>query len=111
MPGDITDDEDQPLLGCWRRSGPFVTAYNHRREKTRAFLTTKTKHYIVMGLVALDVVAILADILVALIACDLHLDKEGWVGETREGLHITASVFSSLFLMELLATVWAFGPR
>jgi voltage-gated hydrogen channel 1 len=84
-----------------------ISAY---RARARSFLRTKTKHYIVMGLVALDVIVILADIFVALIACDLHLPKEGsWVQHTREGLHITATVFSGLFLVELVVAVWAFG--
>ena len=63
-----------------------------------------------MGLVALDVMVILADVFVALIACDMHIPKEEtWVQHTREGLHVTAAVFSGLFLVELVVTVWAFG--
>jgi hypothetical protein len=103
------DLEASPLLGC--NALAFPSKYTHTRANTRAFLTTRTKHYIVMGLVALDVVVILADVFVALIACDMHLPKEGWVAKTREGLHITAAVFSSLFLVELLVTVWAYGIR
>jgi hypothetical protein len=64
-----------------------------------------------MTLVALDVAAILADIFVALIACDMHLEKERWVGRVREGLHVTAAVFSGLFLGELGVSVWAEGLR
>ncbi|KAK0616281.1 hypothetical protein B0T14DRAFT_397812, partial [Immersiella caudata] len=80
------------------------------RTRTRSFLRTKTKHYIVMGLVAFDVMVILADVFVALIACDMHIPNEGtWVQHTREGLHVTAAVFSGLFLVELIVTVWAFG--
>lgn len=64
-----------------------------------------------MTLVALDVAAILADIFVALIACDMHLEKEEWVHRVREGLHVTAAVFSGLFLGELVGCVWAEGLR
>lgn len=89
----------------------FRSSYAHQRAQARAFLRSKTKHYIVMTLVALDVAAILADIFVALIACDMHLEKEEWVHRVREGLHVTAAVFSGLFLGELVGCVWAEGLR
>jgi len=65
----------------------------------------------VMGLVALDVSGILADIFIALIACDRHEQDEPWVGDVRDGLRIASLVFSCLFLVELGGSVWAFGLR
>jgi hypothetical protein len=62
-----------------------------------------------MGLVALDVAAILSDIFITLIACDMEKEDSGWVDESREGLQIAGLVFSCLFLVELLITIWAFG--
>ncbi|KAK4447912.1 hypothetical protein QBC34DRAFT_381751 [Podospora aff. communis PSN243] len=105
------NDESQPLLLYPLPStATMATQISSYRARTRKFMRTKTKHYIIMAMVALDVAVILADIFVALIACDLHLPKEGnWVQHTREGLHITATVFSGLFLVELLIAVWAFG--
>jgi len=119
MPGyDNDESSSQPLLGfniisntTNQNESAIASGYGRKRRQVRALLSTNAKHYTVMGLVALDVGAILADLFVALVACDLHLEDEEWVGRTREGLHIVALVFSSLFLAELLLTVWAFGRR
>jgi hypothetical protein len=59
--------------------------------------------------VALDVASIVADIFVALIACDLKQEGAEWVAKTREGLHVFGTVVSSLFLVELAGMVWASG--
>ena len=111
---DNNDDEgsQQPLLGTGgdATDSTFVS-YAQRKRQARALLASNAKHYVVMCLVALDVTAILADIFIALVACDLKLEGAGWVTRTREGLHIFALVFSSLFLVELLVAVWAFGRR
>ncbi|KAB5539380.1 hypothetical protein GE09DRAFT_1138652 [Coniochaeta sp. 2T2.1] len=85
--------------------------YARLRRKAQAQLSSKKKHYMVMALVALDVGGILADIFVALIACDRHEQGEAWVGDVREGLSIASLVFSCLFLVELGVCVWAFGIR
>lgn len=82
-----------------------------RRQKTREFLTSKTKHYVILGMVALDVAGVLADIFITLIACDLGKKKEEWVEKSQEILYLVGLVFSSLFLVELMVTVWAFGIR
>jgi voltage-gated hydrogen channel 1 len=105
------DGSDQPLLSTWCSWSPSVPSHARRRRQVRDWLSSKTKHYIVMGLVAMDVGVIITDIFVSLVACDLKLDRDGWVEQTHEALHLTALVFSCLFLLELLATVWAFGPR
>lgn len=81
------------------------------RTQARTLLLSKTKHYVVLALVAVDVASIVADILVALIACDLNQENEKWVADTREGLHVFGTVVSSLFLVELAAMIWAFGAR
>lgn len=119
MPGYDNDESSlQPLLGIniisnttSESESAFASGYARKRRQVRALLSTNAKHYTVMGLVALDVGAILADIFVAFVACDLHLEDEEWVGRTREGLRVVALVFSSVFLAELLVTVWAFGRR
>ncbi|KAH8887719.1 hypothetical protein GQ53DRAFT_749397 [Thozetella sp. PMI_491] len=33
------------------------------------------------------------------------------MAQTRDALHLVGLLFSSLFLAELLLTIWAFGPR
>lgn len=83
--------------------------YHRRREQTRRLLVSKKKHYFVMTLVALDVIGLLADIFIALIACDMGKSDEPWVGETRDGIQHAGLAFSCLFLLELISCVWAFG--
>jgi hypothetical protein len=57
------------------------------------------------------VTAILVDLFIALVACDLGKKDEPWVGRAREVLYPFALVFSTLFVVELGVTVWAFGWR
>jgi hypothetical protein len=64
-----------------------------------------------MSVVALDVTALLANVFIQLIACEMHEQDEPWVEQVTEGLEIAGLVFSSLFLLELLACLFAFGPR
>lgn len=90
-------------------SQPWRAKHEQRRRRARRFLSSKQKHYMVMGLVALDVAGILADIFVALISCDKHEQDEDWVDDVRNPLQITGLVISCLFLVELLISVWAFG--
>ncbi|KAK0707574.1 hypothetical protein B0H67DRAFT_647747 [Lasiosphaeris hirsuta] len=113
----MADNEDdaliQPLIGQRAESpeSPFYSMYAHRRRQARALLSSNGKHYVVMALVALDVMAILTDIFIALAACDFDLEGEEWVPQVRQGLHIFSLVFSAVFLAELLFTVWAFGQQ
>ncbi|KAK3394892.1 hypothetical protein B0H63DRAFT_444978 [Podospora didyma] len=105
-------DDNQPLLGVNRPNqsdNTFQSKYDRRKSQTRDLLSSKVKHYIILGLVALDVTAILADIFIALLSCDLDLEQESWVWKAREALHVVGLVFSSLFVLELLVTFWAFG--
>ncbi len=106
---DLIDREDRPLLHSSQDNRR--AAYAQYRRKAQAQLSTKKKHYMVMALVALDVSGILADIFVALIACDKHEQNEKWVEDIRNGLKTASLVFSCLFLIELILTVWAFGLR
>lgn len=53
--------------------------------------------------------SIVADIFVALVACDLKQEGAEWVAETREGLHVFGTVVSSLFMVDLAGMVWALG--
>lgn len=58
---------------------------------------------------ALDVTSILVDLFIALVACDLDKRHEAWVEKSDEVLHPIAVAFSSLFMVELGVSVWAFG--
>jgi hypothetical protein len=88
---------------------PLLQTHGRLRSKAQALLSTRTKHYLVLGLVALDVCTILADLLVALVACDLDQEEAPWVDKTREVLYPISLAFSGLFMVELVVTVWAFG--
>jgi hypothetical protein len=89
----------------------WSAASRRRRRRGREMLSSKKKHYLAMTLVALDVVAILTDVFVALVACDMGQEDEQWVDETRAVLKKVELVFSAMFLVELLLTIWAFGYK
>ncbi|KAK3331939.1 hypothetical protein B0T19DRAFT_89436 [Cercophora scortea] len=103
----------QPLLDYNREtahsSAPFISTYTQRRRQTKALLASRAKHYVILAFVTVDVAAILADIFIGLITCDLGLEKEAWVEEAKEALYFVGLIFSCLFLVELAVTVWAFG--
>lgn len=65
-----------------------------------------------LGLVSFDLLGIFADIIINLYQCDK--DDEGadpvW-DDVREALGIAGLVFSCLFMLELVLSVWAFGWR
>lgn len=121
----MTSHEDQALLEhrapqgdafsrfLWRRAPSNPFSDNSTRIKIRSFLNSKAGHYAVLVLVSLDVSCIFADILISLFACEQsckagkHADKG--LKDAQEGLGIVSLVFSSMFMAELVASVWAFG--
>lgn len=62
-----------------------------------------------MFIVMLDVMALLANVFIQLIACEMHQSDEEWVVQIRETLETAALVFSSLFMVELAACLFSFG--
>ncbi|KAM0459394.1 hypothetical protein ACHAPV_005581 [Trichoderma viride] len=106
------DDSDE-APGWHRRSqeSSFSRHLRRCRRTSQRFLESRTKHFLVMGTVALDVAALLANIFIQLIACEMDEKDEPWVEDITEGLEIAGLVFSSLFLLELVACLFAFGPR
>ncbi|KAL6866034.1 hypothetical protein ACO1O0_002134 [Amphichorda felina] len=80
------------------------------RARGRRLLSSRSKHYLIMGLVALDVAALLLNVFIQLIACDMGQRKEPWVEEASRGLEIAGLVFSCLFMAELIASLLSFGP-
>ena len=90
--------------------------YDHwTRRDTRRFLSSKYGHYAVLLLVSLDVSCIFADFLIGLYVCDHKYKKgesvSGDFQEAQDILGICSLVFSCLFMVELLASVGAFGFR
>ena len=89
-------------------------SYDHlTRRETQRFLSSKYGHYAILLLVSLDVTCIFADFLISLYVCDHKCEKGESVGKgfrkTQEVLGIVSLVFSSLFMVELVASIWAFG--
>lgn len=96
-------------------------SYSYRtRHFLQWFLTSKYGHYAVILLVSLDVAGIFADFLITLHICEATCGAKNG-GEQRpdvrtwqkidEGLDIVSLVFSSLFVAELIASIFAFGLR
>ncbi|KAF7946771.1 hypothetical protein EAE96_009754 [Botrytis aclada] len=86
-------------------------SYRRSRISAKSFLSSRAQHYTVLLLVACDLISIISDIIINLYQCDN--DKEGktdpiW-NEVRDGLGIAGLIFSCLFMVELIASVWAFG--
>ena len=126
----MDDNETQPLLdGDSRQSttaadrnesfwtkieGPNMNSYlAPARKQTRRFLESKYGHYAVLLLVSLDVSCIFADFLISLYICDHECGKRKDVSkslpEAQDALGIVSLIFSCLFMLELLASMWAFG--
>jgi len=83
-------------------------SFEDSREACRHYLSSKAGHYFVLGLVSLDVSAIIADFIIRLFKCEKEWGEQGW-DEALDALGIVGLIFSTLFLIELLAAVWAFG--
>lgn len=91
----------------------LLNGYRKSQSSVKRFLSSSAQHYTVLLLVACDLIGIFADIIINLYQCDN--DREGktdpiW-NEVRDGLGIAGLVFSCLFMVELIASVWAFGWR
>ena len=87
-----------------------ISSARTARTQTKRYLTSKVGHYNVIVLVSLDVVSIFAEFLVNLLACEGRIPNDG--AETAEEvLGIVSLIFSCLFMLELLAGLWAFGGQ
>lgn len=106
--------ETSPLLEPGDAQGqnssvPLKTKWAGYQETSRGYLESKQKHYVILALVTLDVAAVLTEILVSLVTCDMGTENEPWVDEVKEATRLCSLVFGCLFLVELILTVWAFG--
>lgn len=82
--------------------------HNSTRRKLQQLLESKTGHYFVLILVSLDVSSIFVEFVLQLFVCEGRLSKsDGDRGS--EVLGIISLVFSCLFMLELLTSIWAFG--
>ena len=106
-------DSSVPLLyhasSAARRADGYAARVAHWRSRSQRYLESKQKHCLILGLVGLDVVAILTEILVSLVTCETGTQGEPWVAAVLEAAKMSGLVISSLFLVELLSSTWAFG--
>ena len=119
----MSSDEGQPLLTVgdlenndreqYRGIVVSVSYDNTTRKQTRRFLSSKYGHYAVLLLVSMDVSCIFADFLISLYICDHTCDKGEPLNKNlpsaQDSLGIISLVFSCLFMVELMASIWAFG--
>lgn len=91
-----------------RRWAHSVAAFH---QDFRLLLTSRTKHFIIMTTVALDVAILLANIFIQLIACQMHQDDELWVKKLVSGIEAVGLLFSCIFMVELIASLFSFGLR
>lgn len=87
--------------------------HNFRRVRRhgRVLLSSRKKHFLVLFIVALDVMALLANIFLELIACEMHRDNEPWVKRVTSELENLGFLSSTLFMVELAACFFSFGIR
>ncbi|KAF4446598.1 Voltage-gated hydrogen channel 1 [Fusarium austroafricanum] len=78
------------------------------KQKTAQFLSSKTGHYSVLMLVSLDVLSMIADFILNLFKCEQGRKGSDW-DLALEILGSVSLVFSCLFVVELIASIWAFG--
>ncbi|KAL6411655.1 Voltage-gated hydrogen channel 1 [Ilyonectria robusta] len=132
-------DEEQPLLGHHTKLRfPSLNlqhwySHSHSREqwtlqntkqKVAEFLSSKYGHYSVLTLVSLDVLSMIAgklgsanvfptqliqtDFILKLFKCEQEKSGADW-DLALDVLGSMSLVFSCLFMLELIASVWAFG--
>ncbi|KAH0543039.1 hypothetical protein FGG08_002647 [Glutinoglossum americanum] len=78
------------------------------RQAARRLLSSRVAHYLILAMVALDVSCIFGDIFISLFTCGQENPDGAW-DVAREALSDTSLVFSCLFMLELLVSVWALG--
>lgn len=74
-------------------------------------MNSRTKHWLVLVLIVLDVAGILSDIFIALITCEIGVEHDAWVAPTRNALTVFSLSLSCVFLVELLLELVAGGWR
>jgi hypothetical protein len=92
------------------RRSRFEALYSGCKTRVSDFLSSRAQHWTVLSLVSFDLLGIFADIIINLYQCDEQDTSPIW-DDVRNGLGIAGLVFSCLFMLELILSVWAFGWR
>ncbi|KFA62784.1 hypothetical protein S40285_03796 [Stachybotrys chlorohalonatus IBT 40285] len=117
------DDISRPLLPDTHHEtgdGDASSGHSHKPWKGKAtvqsyraygrrLLSSRGKHFGTMAIVAFDVAALLANVFIELISCEMDQRDEPWVRKLIAALQIVGLVFSCVFLAELVACLFAFG--
>ncbi|KAK5987442.1 hypothetical protein PT974_11569 [Cladobotryum mycophilum] len=92
-------DEDDDSYSRQRSSSPEGFPYYVRRLRrdSQQLLASRAKHFVVMGIVALDFIALLSNVFIQLIACETHQNDVAWVERVTEGLEIAGLNFQQSF--------------
>lgn len=101
------EDCRRPLL---RESSPERTdsTFSTARRCTRRYLNSKFGHYAILLLVCLDCSCIFGEFVIQILTCEARVsESKGDVAQ--EAIGIVGLVFSCLFMLELMASIWAFG--
>ena len=116
--------ESQPLLqqehnsahnltSNWLQRPQDALSAQSSRHRTRQALNSKYGHYFVIFLVSVDILGIFCDFLISLYLCEheccQNKDEYRNYHEAQRVLGIVSLVFSSLFMVELMVSIWAFG--
>jgi voltage-gated hydrogen channel 1 len=115
----LPHENNSDIIDCHiRKLHGDETPVLHLRQRLQAFFASKWGHYFVIILVALDIAGIFADFLI-----QLHVKEHTCKDVPEEGfdvrswkralevLSIFSLIFSSLFMLELVGSFFAFGPR
>ncbi|KAI1459227.1 hypothetical protein F4805DRAFT_90058 [Annulohypoxylon moriforme] len=97
------EDEQQTFVESWK------SGYHRVQVATSRFTNSRTKHWILLVLIILDVAGILSDIFIALITCEIGVENDKWVAPTRSALTTFSLVMSCIFLVELALSMFADG--
>ncbi|KAJ6443352.1 hydrogen voltage-gated channel 1 [Purpureocillium lavendulum] len=106
---DESGDGDLPGGHQEQQGGRLRARVARWRRVGRRLLDSRRKHFLVMAVVTLDVAALLANVFIQLIACEMHQRREPWVLAVTDALETAGLVFSSLFMLELAACLFSFG--
>ncbi|KAI0144068.1 hypothetical protein F4776DRAFT_661166 [Hypoxylon sp. NC0597] len=107
----LGQDVDDSRYGDYRRSfaDTWKSGYRRAQVATSRFMNSRTKHWLILVLIILDVAGILSDIFIALITCEIGIEHDEWVAPTRNALTIFSLSLSCVFLVELFLSVFADG--
>lgn len=88
----------------------FIHVYRTLHRQTHGLLSSRYQHYIVLSLVTFDLLGIFAAIIIELCFCKGEITSPVW-NDVQNGLEIAGLVFSCLFMLELVLSLWVFGWR